>query len=101
MSALRFSPKCAVGFKWFYVLPFALLAGCETTAEPQIRTVEVKVPIRVACVPADLPEKPAAYADGALNGGTPPDERYKAIATANEERKARLARTEPIIAACR
>lgn len=77
------------------------LAGCGTTAEPKVRTVEVKVPVARACVPADLPPKPAAYADDALTAGTPPDERYKAIATANQERRARLARTEPVIQACR
>lgn len=79
----------------------SLLAACQTVAEPKVRTVEVKVPVRVACVPADLPPKPAAFADDALTAGTPPDERYKAIAVANQERRARLARTEPIIAACR
>lgn len=78
-----------------------LLVGCETTKEPQVKTVEVKVPIRVACVPADLPPKPASYADADLTDGTPPDERYKAIATANKQRTARLARTEPIIDTCR
>lgn len=82
------------------ILAFAL-AGCGTTAEPKVRTVTVQVPIARACVPNDLPPKPAAYADDALTAGTPPDERYKAIAAANQERKARLARTEPIIAACR
>jgi hypothetical protein len=78
-----------------------MLVGCGTTTEPQVRTVEVKVPVRVACVPADLPPKPASYADSGLTAGTPPDERYKAIATANAQRTARLARTEPIIDTCR
>ena len=91
--------------KTLHYAPLALIslamAGCGTTAEPKVRAVEVKVPIRVACVPSDLPPKPAAYADDSLTGGTPPDERYKAVAIANQERKARLARTEPIIAACR
>lgn len=77
------------------------LAACGTTREPQIRTVEVKVPILQACVPADLPPKPAAYADDRLAATTPPDERYKAVATANQQRKARLARIEPVIAGCR
>lgn len=77
------------------------LAACQTTSEPRIVTKEVKVPVRVACVPADLPAKPTAYADDDLTATTPPDLRYKAIAAANQERKARLARTEPIIAACR
>lgn len=87
--------------KWIVLGAAVALAGCGTTREAKVRTVEVKVPVRVACVPADLPPKPAAYADDGLTSGTPPDERYKAIAAANQERKARLARTEPIIAACR
>ena len=77
------------------------LTACATTGEPKVITKSVLVPIARACVPSDLPPKPAAYADDSLTGGTPPDERYKAVAIANQERKARLARTEPIIAACR
>jgi hypothetical protein len=77
-----------------------LLAACSTSREPELRTVEVIVPITRACVPADVP-RASAYADDALTDRTPPDERYKAIAIANEQRRARLARLEPIIASCR
>lgn len=88
--------------KALFLAPALFLAACATTnAEPEIRTVEVKVPVREACVPADLPPKPSSYADDALNAGTPPDERYKAIAVANQQRKARLARVEPVISGCR
>lgn len=80
------------------VLP--LLCGCATKAEPQIRTVEVKVPVTRPCVAPDVPPPPR-YADGDLNSATPPDQRYLKTATANQERKARLARIEPVIAACR
>jgi hypothetical protein len=68
--------------------------------EPEIRTVEVLVPVREACVPPDVPT-PGEYADVALTDATPPDERYRLIAQGNLERKARLARIEPIVAACR
>jgi hypothetical protein len=96
MKALRFTtaPAIAVTIGCFS------LAACGTTREPEVRTVEVKVPVTRACVPSDLPTPPT-YADAALNGGSPPDERYRLTAQANQERKARLARTEPIITACR
>jgi hypothetical protein len=84
------------------VAPLALLAACGSLREPRIRTVEVKVPIRVACTPKDFPEAPRAYADDALP--TAPDaaaERYRQIAAANEQRKARLALAEPVVAGCR
>ncbi|MFN3585206.1 hypothetical protein [Phenylobacterium sp.] len=88
--------------KALLLAPALLLAACATNrAEPEIRTVEVQVPVAKACVPADLPAKPSAYADDALDGTTPPDERYRLTATANQQRKARLARIEPVIAACR
>lgn len=77
------------------------LAACQTTAEPQIVTKEVFVPVVKPCVPNDTPQKPLSYADDDLTSTTPPDLRYKAIATANQARKARLARIEPIIAGCR
>lgn len=83
------------------ILAAMALASCSTTREPAVRMVEVKIPIVQACIPADLPPKPSAYADEKLTAGTPPDERYKAIATANQQRTVRLARVEPVIAGCR
>jgi hypothetical protein len=77
------------------------LAACASTSEPKIVIHEVKVPVTVACVPADLPAKPASYADDALTASTPADQRYIAIAGANQARKARLARIEPVIQSCR
>lgn len=76
------------------------LGGCATTAEPQIRTVEVKVPVRVACVPKDVPPAPTSYADENSSHMTP-EERYLAIARANQERRARLTRLEPVVELCR
>lgn len=88
--------------KALFLTPVLLLAACASTGkEAPVRTVEVKVPVRVACVPSDLAPKPAGYADDGLTRATPPDERYRATAQANEERKARLARVEPVIASCR
>jgi hypothetical protein len=84
------------------VAPLALLAACGSLREPRIRTVEVKVPVRVACTPKDFPEAPAAYADDALSTALDAAaERYRQIAAANEQRKARLALAEPVVAGCR
>lgn len=76
------------------------LAGCATTAEPVIRVVEVKTPIRVACIPPDVPPPPTVYADENSSHMTP-EERYLAIARANQERRARLSRIEPVVELCR
>jgi hypothetical protein len=84
------------------VAPLVLLAACGSLREPRTRTVEVKVPVRVACTPKGLPEAPAAYADDALpiaQDAAP--ERYRQIAAANEQRRARLALLEPVVAGCR
>lgn len=77
-----------------------LLGGCATKAEPKIRTVEVKVPVIQSCIPADFPPPPAVYADEGAAHMTPED-RYLATAKANQERKARLARAEPVLELCR
>lgn len=81
------------------VVPLLLLASCGSVREP-VRMVEV--PVRAACVPADFPPAPRLYADDNLP--TTPEaapERYRQIAAANEQRRARLAVVEPVVAACR
>jgi hypothetical protein len=77
-----------------------LLTGCATKGEPEVRTVTVNVPVAVSCIPSDLPPPLPAYADEAAAHMTP-DERYRAVAMANAQRRARLARVEPILAICR
>jgi len=77
------------------------LGACATTAEPEVKTVTVNVPVRTPCVPADLPPPPERYADEGLDAATPPDQRYLKTAEANLQRRARLARVEPVIANCR
>ena len=83
-----------------FLILAGMLTGCETTREPEIRTVTVKVPLRIACVPADLPPPPTSYADENSSHMTPED-RYLAIAAGNQQRKARLARIEPVVDLCR
>lgn len=100
-DARGWQKRAAVGGR---VIPAAFaalaLASCATTAEPEIRTVTVKVPLRIACVPADLPPPPTSYADENSSHMTPED-RYLAIARANQERRARLTRLEPVVDLCR
>lgn len=75
-----------------------LLAGCGALRPRP----PVLVPVREACTPRDFPPAPQTYADDALP--TAPEaaaERYRQIAAANAQRKARLALVEPVIAACR
>lgn len=87
--------------KALFLAPVLLLAACASVPEERIRIVETKVPVPRACVPLSLEAKPAAYADADLSNGTPPDERYRLTAQANQERKSRLAKIEPVIAGCR
>lgn len=80
----------------------ALLAACGSLREPRIRTVEVKIPVHVACTPKDFPEAPHAYSDDILpTAADAAAERYRQIAAANEERRARLALVEPVVVGCR
>jgi hypothetical protein len=80
---------------------FFALAACATAPEPKVRTVEVRVPVRVACVTAEVPHPPTSYADDKAKAAPDAAERYRLIATANEQRKARLAIAEPVLAGCR
>lgn len=80
------------------------LAACATApAEPKVRVVEAKVAVAASCVPKDKdPGPPKPYADASLpTGAEAVAQRFKFIAAANEQRKARLAVLEPVLAACR
>lgn len=79
------------------------LSGCapRTPHEPRLTPVVAKVPIAVSCVPSTI-GPPPAYADAALPAGSAAlVDRYRLRGVASEQRKARLAVVEPIIAACR
>lgn len=79
------------------------LAGCETTPkEPEIRTVEVKVPARVACVPESFPKAPEyPDTDKALKAAPSGAERYQLIQAGRILRIQRSAEVEPMIEGCR
>lgn len=83
-----------------FILLALVLAGCATVVpEPKVVTKEVLVPVSRACVPSSLPPAPAYADDGMVTND--PVERTLRRGGANQQRKARLAILEPIIAACR
>lgn len=77
------------------------LAACATASEPRVRTVEARVPVRVACVTAEVPSPPASYADDRAKAAPDAAERYRIIAAGLAQRIARLAIVEPAIELCR
>ena len=83
------------------IIPILFLAACATAPEPQVKTVTVQVPVRVACVPADITAPPVTYADADAKAAPDAAERYRLIAAANAQRTSRLAILEPVVKACR
>jgi hypothetical protein len=78
--------------------------ACATKAppEPVVRTVEVKVPVPVACVPASLGAPPAYVdTDAALKSAAGPEDRFQLLAAGRIQRNQRLAQVEPVIKGCR
>lgn len=92
--------------KRFIILALAgaMLAGCATTTptEPVVRTVEVKIPVPVSCVPKELSPEPAYVdTDAALKSAAGPEDRFQLLAAGRIQRKQRSAETEPVLRACR
>lgn len=84
------------------LLPLLALAACATKPEPVIRTIEVKVPVAVECVPKALPGPPTyPDTDAALRAAPSAADRYLLTAAGRLLRVQRLAEVEPVIAACR
>lgn len=87
-----------------YLAAFAslLLTACAGKSEPVIRTVEVRVPVPVACVPESLPAEPV-YPDDDSSLKAAPDAaaRYGLIAAGRVLRIQRAAEVEPVIKGCR
>lgn len=78
------------------------LVGCASTpAEPVIRTVETKVPVPVACIPADFPGPPT-YPDtrAALQAAQSAEDRAQLRAAGWFPRDARLTALEGVVANC-
>lgn len=86
------------------VLTAHLTAACVTTPEPQIeiRTVEVQVPVPVACVSDNLPPPPAyRVTREILLAALDPAARLTLAVAGFLEREARLAEVEPTVEGCR
>jgi hypothetical protein len=81
----------------------ALLAGCATTdPEPVVRTVEVKVPVPVSCLPADFNTNPTFQVQrGDVVGASGPDERLRLTAAGMLERDAWINEARPVLQGCR
>ncbi len=80
----------------------AFVSACATTPEPIIRTVEVKVPVLVSCVPVDFPPPPE-YPDTqeALDAAPDPAEGMSLIGQGRLLRQARLMEVEAVVEGCR
>jgi hypothetical protein len=81
----------------------ALLAACGSTArpEPEIRTVEVKTPVAVSCVPKGLPRPPEGLETReSLAAVSTPEERLQRLGADWLRRVARAELVEPVIAIC-
>jgi hypothetical protein len=79
------------------------LAACGSAPKPELvgRTVEVKVPVAVPCVPADLPGEPAYVdSDAALKGAPNGPTRYRLTAAGRIQRNQYLAIVRPVLKAC-
>ena len=80
------------------------LAACGSTPapEPIIRTIEVRTPVPVSCIPADFPAAPV-YPDTAaeLKAAPSAEDRLQLLAAGWFVRDARLAFLEGVVANCR
>jgi len=93
-----------LGIAFTLMFVCALLTGCGTTQTPppEIRTVEVTVPVRQPCVPATLdaaPEYPDT--DSALRQAADAAERYLLMAAGRKLKNARLRELETVVTGCR
>lgn len=84
------------------IIALALLVSACGTVTPPVRTVEVKIPVPVTCVPKDLPPPPAYPATKLSDlAAMTPDQRYVTAVAWLKLALQRLGETEPVITACR
>lgn len=85
------------------LLPLIILvSACSHKPEPIVRTVTVKVPVAIECVPATLDPTPSyPDTDEALRSAYDAAERYALVAAGRLLRDARLAELEGVVLACR
>lgn len=78
------------------------LAGCAGRAEPEIRTVQVKVPTPVYCLPTIFPDPPAVPdTDKALRAAPSGAERLQMIGAGRLLRDQWISEVRPYLNACR
>lgn len=84
--------------------PLLTAGSCATTQlpDPVVRTVEVKVPVPVTCVPPTLGPPPVYSATKEkLRAAAGPEDRLQMLGAFFVEATARLGETEPVIKGCR
>jgi len=91
--------------KWILIALALALPACTTTAppEPVVRTIEVRVPVAVPCVPDGVSEPPE-YVDSRealLASRDDPALAYALVQAGRDQRDARLALLEPVVRGCR
>lgn len=77
--------------------PLLMAVQCATTREPEIRTVEVRVPVAVSCVPEGTPTETPARADVSGETGSV----IQAITAELIQWRGYGAQVAPVLAACR
>lgn len=84
------------------VAALALSACAHDAVAPEVRTVEVKVPVVAPCVSDQVPAPPAyADTDEALKAARTGAERLRLLAVGRVQRIQRLLVVEPVLEACR
>lgn len=82
--------------------PMLTAGSCATTREPEVRTVEVRVPVPVTCVPKGLGPAPVyPDTDEAVLASPGPGDLLHLLAAGRLLRKQRSAEVEPVIETCR
>lgn len=80
----------------------SLLAACATRPEPVIRTVEVKVPVPVSCVPVSLRQEPSyPDTDAALKATKEGGDMLRLLAAGRLLREQWLREVRPVLKGCR
>ena len=83
-------------------IPLCLaLTACGTTPEPIIRTVEVRVPVAISCIPDELGSEPEYPDEPEVLREADPATRYALLQEGWLLRRARLDVLEGVVEGCR
>lgn len=79
-----------------------LMAGCATSPEPIIRTVEVRVPTPVTCVPDNFVVEPQfRVSKGDVVAAPDTAERLRLLGAGFLEREAYIGEAQPVLRGCK